>query len=134
MEIIISYAFAHIIEAIILWMSMSQMYEHRYKQWVTGIAIMAGHAVMFGVFLTGNIYFITAINNSMYIVLMALLFNVSKRSAVFWALIYNAMMAISEQLVFYVLQFIVGIRYIELKNAMSIIIVCTDPQKLDLRI
>ena len=41
MEIIISYAFAHIIEAIILWMSMSQMYEHRYKQWVTGIAIMA---------------------------------------------------------------------------------------------
>lgn len=37
MEIIISYAFAHIIEAIILWMSMSQMYEHRYKQWVTGI-------------------------------------------------------------------------------------------------
>lgn len=123
MEIIISYAFAHIIEAIILWMSMSQMYEHRYKQWVTGIAIMAGHAVMFGVFLTGNIYFITAINNSMYIVLMALLFNVSKRSAVFWALIYNAMMAISEQLVFYVLQFIVGIRYIELKNAMSIIIV-----------
>lgn len=84
---------------------------------------LAGHAVMFGVFLTGNIYFITAINNSMYIVLMALLFNVSKRSAVFWALIYNAMMAISEQLVFYVLQFIVGIRYIELKNAMSIIIV-----------
>lgn len=123
MEIIISYAFAHIIEAIILWMSMSQMYEHRYKQWVTGIAIMAGHAVMFVVFLTGNIYFITAINNSMYIVLMALMFNVSKRSAVFWALIYNAMMAISEQLVFYVLQFIVGIRYIELKNAMSIIIV-----------
>lgn len=84
---------------------------------------LAGHAVMFVVFLTGNIYFITAINNSMYIVLMALLFNVSKRSAVFWALIYNAMMAISEQLVFYVLQFIVGIRYIELKNAMSIIIV-----------
>lgn len=45
MEIIISYAFAHIIEAIILWMSMSQMYEHRYKQWVTGIAIMAGETV-----------------------------------------------------------------------------------------
>lgn len=43
MEIIISYAFAHIIEAIILWMSMSQMYEHRYKQWVTGFVIMAGH-------------------------------------------------------------------------------------------
>lgn len=123
MEIIMSYIFSHLVEAIVLWMSMSQMYEHRYKQWVTGIAIMIGHAVMFGVFLTGNIYFITAINNSMYIVLMALMFNVSKRSAVFWALIYNAMMAISEQLVFYVLQFIVGIRYIELKNAMSIIIV-----------
>lgn len=91
MEIIMSYIFSHLVEAIVLWMSMSQMYEHRYKQWVTGIAIMIGHAVMFGVFLTGNIYFITAINNSMYIVLMALMFNVSKRSAVFWALIYNAM-------------------------------------------
>ena len=110
MEIIISYAFAHIIEAIILWMSMSQMYEHRYKQWVTGIAIMAGHAVMFVVFLTGNIYFITAINNSMYIVLMALMFNVSKRSAVFWALIYNAMMAISEQLVFFSTEYM--LRYV----------------------
>lgn len=109
MEIIMSYIFSHLVEAIVLWMSMSQMYEHRYKQWVTGIAIMIGHAVMFGVFLTGNIYFITAINNSMYIVLMALMFNVSKRSAVFWALIYNAMMAISEQLVFYVLQFIADI-------------------------
>lgn len=116
MEIIISYAFAHIIEAIILWMSMSQMYEHRYKQWVTGIAIMAGHAVMFVVFLTGNIYFITAINNSMYIVLMALLFNVSKRSAVFWALIYNAMMAISEQLVSFQLNILLEYAMLSKKN------------------
>ena len=52
MEIIMSYIFSHLVEAIVLWMSMSQMYEHRYKQWVTGIAIMIGHAVMFGVFLT----------------------------------------------------------------------------------
>lgn len=116
MEIIISYAFAHIIEAIILWMSMSQMYEHRYKQWVTGFVIMAGHAVMFVVFLTGNIYFITAINNSMYIVLMALLFNVSKRSAVFWALIYNAMMAISEQLVFFSTEYILEYAMLSKKN------------------
>lgn len=123
MEIVISYAFAHIIEAIILWMSMSQMYEHKYKQWVTGLVIMAGHVVMFGVFLMGNIYCITANNNSMYILLIALLFNVSKRSAVFWGLIYNAMMAISEQLVFYVLQFIVGIKYVQLKDVMSIVIV-----------
>ena len=123
MEIIISYAFAHIIEAIILWMSMSQMYEHRYKQWVTGIAIMAGHAVMFVVFLTGNIYFITAINNSMYIVLMALLFNVSKRSAVFWALIYNAMMAISEQLVFFSTEYIIGIRHVKQEELAIIIAV-----------
>ena len=71
MEIIISYAFAHIIEAIILWMSMSQMYEHRYKQWVTGIAIMAGHAVMFVVFLTGNIYFVTG-GQSAYIYIIDL--------------------------------------------------------------
>lgn len=123
MEIIISYAFAHIIEAIILWMSMSQMYEHRYKQWVTGIAIMAGHAVMFVVFLTGNIYFITAINNSMYIVLMALMFNVSKRSAVFWALIYNAMMAISEQLVFFSTEYIIGIRHVKQEELAIIIAV-----------
>lgn len=84
MEIIISYAFAHIIEAIILWMSMSQMYEHRYKQWVTGIAIMAGHAVMFGVFLTGNIYFVTVVNLLAYILLIYILYNVNKRAAVFW--------------------------------------------------
>ena len=37
MEIVISYAFAHIVEAIILWMSMSQMYERRYKNWITGL-------------------------------------------------------------------------------------------------
>ena len=42
MEIIISYAFAHIIEAIILWMSMSQMYEHRYKQWVRALLLWQG--------------------------------------------------------------------------------------------
>ena len=64
MGIIMSYIFSHVVEAIVLWMSMSQMYEARYKQWVTGFIIMVGHALMFGVFLTGNIYFITAINNS----------------------------------------------------------------------
>ena len=103
MEIIISYAFAHIIEAIILWMSMSQMYEHRYKQWVTGIAIMAGHAVMFVVFLTGNIYFVTVVNLLTYILLIYILYNVNKRAAVFWGVIYIAIMALSEQMIFYVL-------------------------------
>lgn len=44
MGIVLSYAFAHIIEAVILWMSMSQMYEHRYKQWLTGTIIMIGHS------------------------------------------------------------------------------------------
>lgn len=48
MEIVISYAFAHIVEAIILWMSMSQMYERRYKNWITGLIMLSGHAVMFG--------------------------------------------------------------------------------------
>ena len=84
---------------------------------------MAGHAVMFVVFLTGNIYFITAINNSMYIVLMALMFNVSKRSAVFWALIYNAMMAISEQLVFFSTEYIIGIRHVKQEELAIIIAV-----------
>ena len=54
MVIVLSYAFAHIIEAVILWMSMSQMYEHRYKKWVTGLIIMIGHAIMFMVFLSNN--------------------------------------------------------------------------------
>ena len=67
---------------------MSQMYEHRYKQWVTGIAIMIGHAIMFGVFLTGNIYFITAINNSTYILLIALLFNISKKDQQCFGVLY----------------------------------------------
>lgn len=84
---------------------------------------LAGHAVMFVVFLTGNIYFITAINNSMYIVLMALMFNVSKRSAVFWALIYNAMMAISEQLVFFSTEYIIGIRHVKQEELAIIIAV-----------
>ena len=123
MEIIISYAFAHIIEAIILWMSMSQMYEHRYKQWVTGIAIMAGHAVMFVVFLTGNIYFVTVVNLLTYILLIYILYNVNKRAAVFWGVIYIAIMALSEQMIFYVLQFIMRIKYVELKNTMIIVMV-----------
>ena len=123
MEIIISYAFAHIIKAIILWMSMSQMYEHRYKQWVTGIAIMAGHAVMFGVFLTGNIYFVTVVNLLTYILLIYILYNVNKRAAVFWGVIYIAIMALSEQMIFYVLQFIMRIKYVELKNTMIIVMV-----------
>ena len=42
MEIIISYAFAHIVEAIILWMSMSQMYERRYKTLGDGHLLMHG--------------------------------------------------------------------------------------------
>ena len=123
MEIIISYAFAHIIEAIILWMSMSQMYEHRYKQWVTGFVIMAGHAVMFVVFLTGNIYFVTVVNLLTYILLIYILYNVNKRAAVFWGVIYIAIMALSEQMIFYVLQFIMRIKYVELKNTMIIVMV-----------
>lgn len=100
---------------------MSQMYEHRYKQWVTGIAIMIGHAVMFGVFLTGNIYFITAINNSTYILLIALLFNISKRSAVFWGIILNAMNALSELIMFFTARYIVGIENAGKKDTVDII-------------
>lgn len=84
MGIVLSYAFAHIIEAVILWMSMSQMYEHRYKQWLTGTIIMIGHAVMFAVFLMGNIYFITIVNIMTYIVLIYVLFFVTNGSALFW--------------------------------------------------
>lgn len=101
MGIVLSYAFAHIIEAVILWMSMSQMYEHRYKQWLTGTIIMVGHAVMFAVFLMGNIYFVTIVNNSIYIFVIMQLFKIRKQTAVFWAIIYNAFMALSEQMVFF---------------------------------
>ena len=87
MDIIVSYAFAHIVEAIILWMSMSQMYDQRYKQWVTGMVIMAGHTVMFGIFLIGNIYVVTVVNIIVYMILIYKLYNINKRSAVFWAII-----------------------------------------------
>ena len=78
MDIIVSYAFAHIVEAIILWMSMSQMYDQRYKQWVTGMVIMAGHTVMFGIFLIGNIYVVTVVNIIVYMILIYKLYNINK--------------------------------------------------------
>ena len=125
MEIVISYAFAHIVEAIILWMSMSQMYERRYKNWITGLIMLSGHAVMFGVFLTDNIYVVTTVNNVVYFLLIALLFNISKKVAVFWALIYNAMMALSELTVFYIIQYLVGVCDVKRNGAVTnIIVVC----------
>ena len=116
-----SNAFAHIVEALILWMGMSQMYEARYKQVVTGLVIMVGHAIMFWVFLTGNIYVVTIVNNLIYILLIALLYNVSKRSAIFWAVIYNAMMAISELIMFFTARYIVGIENAGRKDTVDII-------------
>ena len=65
-----SNAFAHIVEALILWISMSQMYEPKYKQLFTGCSIFLGHIVMFAVFLTNNIYAITVINLLVYIFLI----------------------------------------------------------------
>lgn len=78
-----SNAFAHIVEALILWISMSQMYEPKYKQLFTGCSIFLGHIVMFAVFLTNNIYAITVINLLVYIFLIMLLYDVNKRTAVF---------------------------------------------------
>lgn len=125
MEIVISYAFAHIVEAIILWMSMSQMYERRYKNWITGLIMLSGHAVMFGVFLTDNIYVVTTVNNVVYFLLIAWLFNISKKVAVFWALIYNAMMALSELTVFYIIQYLVGVCDLKGNGVVTnIIVVC----------
>lgn len=116
-----SNAFAHIVEALILWMGMSQMYEARYKQVVTGLVIMVRHAIMFWVFLTGNIYVVTIVNNLIYILLIALLYNISKRSAIFWAVIYNAMMAISELIMFFTARYIVGIENAGRKDTVDII-------------
>ena len=125
MGIVLSYAFAHIIEAVILWMSMSQMYEHRYKQWLTGTIIMIGHAVMFAVFLMGNIYFVTIVNNSIYIFVIMQLFKIRKQTAVFWAIIYNAFMALSEQMVFFFIEYIIGITNVKLEGLpINFVVVC----------
>ena len=125
MGIVLSYAFAHIIEAVILWMSMSQMYEHRYKQWLTGTIIMVGHAVMFAVFLMGNIYFVTIVNNSIYIFVIMQLFKIRKQTAVFWAIIYNAFMALSEQMVFFFIEYIIGITNVKLEGLpINLVVVC----------
>lgn len=125
MGIVLSYAFAHIIEAVILWMSMSQMYEHRYKQWLTGTIIMIGHAVMFAVFLMGNIYFVTIVNNSIYIFVIMQLFKIRKQTAVFWAIIYNAFMALSEQMVFFFIEYIIGITNVKLEGLpINLVVVC----------
>ena len=56
-------------------------------------------SIMFWVFLTGNIYVVTIVNNLIYILLIALLYNVSKRSAIFWAVIYNCLLYTSQELV-----------------------------------
>lgn len=125
MGIVLSYAFAHIIEAVILWMSMSQMYEHRYKQWLTGTIIMIGHAVMFAVFLMGNIYFITIVNIMTYIVLIYVLFFVTNGSALFWTAIYIAFMALSEQMVFFFIEYIIGITNVKLEGLpINLVVVC----------
>ena len=119
MGMIISYAASHIIEAIILWISMSQMYSHRFRQWITGLAIFAGHAVMFGVFCTCNIYVVTLVNIVTYIVLIALLYDISIGYTVFWAIILNTVIALSEQIVIFILRYAAGVNYIELNNIVS---------------
>lgn len=105
-----SNAFAHIVEALILWISMSQMYEPKYKQLFTGCSIFLGHIVMFAVFLTNNIYAITVINLLVYIFLIMLLYDVNKRTAVFWGVILIVMMALSELIMFFTARYIVGIK------------------------
>ncbi len=52
-----------------------------------------------------------------------ILYNVNKRAAGS-GVIYIAIMALSEQMIFYVLQFIMRIKYVELKNTMIIVMVC----------
>lgn len=123
MGIVLSYAFAHIIEAVILWMSMSQMYEHRYKQWLTGTIIMIGHAVMFAVFLMGNIYFITIVNTTIYIILIKSLYKLNFKTTIFCSLLYIAMMALSELMVFYCIQYVVGVKNVKQENTLIILIV-----------
>ena len=57
----------------------------------------------------------------MYILLIALLFNISKRSAVFWGIILNAMNALSELIMFFTARYIVGIENAGRKDTVDII-------------
>lgn len=121
METIISYIFSHIVEAIILWMSMSQMYEAKYKQWITGTVIFLGHALMFVVFLIDNIYAITIINVLVYIILIISLYDVNKRTAIFWGVILTVMNALTELIMFFTARYIVGIENAGRKDTSDII-------------
>lgn len=121
MGIIMSYIFSHVVEAIVLWMSMSQMYEARYKQWVTGSLIFLGHALMFIVFLIDNIYAITIINVLVYVILIIILYDVNKRAAVFWGVILTVMNALTELIMFFTARYIVGIENAGRKDTADII-------------
>lgn len=123
MEIVmvISNAFAHIVEAVILWISMSQMYEAKYRQLFTGCLIFLGHGLMFAVFLNSNIYAITIVNLVVYIFLIMFLYDVNKRTAIFWGVILIAMMALSELIMFFTVRYIVGIHNAGENNAADII-------------
>lgn len=123
MGIVLSYAFAHIIEAVILWMSMSQMYEHRYKKWVTGLIIMIGHAIMFMVFLSNNMAISMTVNNIVYILLIAVLYKVNKKAAVFWAVLFNSLISLAEVMVLFMTQYIVGIENVKSQNTLIILTV-----------
>lgn len=123
MGIVLSYAFAHVIEAVILWMSMSQMYEHRYKKWITGLIIMIGHAIMFMVFLSDNMGISMTVNNIVYILLIALLYKVNKKAAVFWAVLFNSLISLAEVMVLFMTQYIVGIENVKSQNTLIILTV-----------
>ncbi len=123
MEIVFSYAFAHVIEVVILWMSMLQMYEQRHKQWITGLIMMSGYAVTFAAFITKNIYCITIANIVAHIIVIYVSFYASKGSAVFWAFIYSAIMALSEQMVFFIIKYIVGVSDVEHRGLPVILVV-----------
>ena len=62
---------------------------------------------------------VTLVNIVTYIVLIALLYDISIGYTVFWAIILNTVIALSEQIVIFILRYAAGVNYIELNNIVS---------------
>ena len=126
MYLIISYVFAHIIEAVILWLCMSQMYNNKYSQYITAPVIFAGHAVMFGALcICNNVYITTICSVAIYFVIIWGLYHVSGKTALFWSVILTAVIALSELIVYITIQQLAGTMDVKSSGVtINLVVVC----------
>jgi len=126
MYLIISYVFAHIIEAVILWLCMSQMYNNRYSQYITAPVIFAGHAVMFGALcICNNVYITTICSVIIYFVIIWGLYHVSGKTSLFWSVILTAVIALSELIVYITIQQLAGTMDVKSSGVtINLVVVC----------